>query len=103
VASFRVRTLTGSGYPKDAISAESFGVPLMSGSPLKPPTALHALAEAHETPPSALLRGPRLGLDERDQAVPFHDRINVRAFKGLGTCQPTALHELADTHDTLAR
>jgi hypothetical protein len=64
---------------------------------------LHEVADTHDTLSSPLLMPPRLGLDERDQAVPFHDRTSVRPRPGEESRRPTALHEVAETHDTSVR
>jgi hypothetical protein len=42
---------------------------------------------------------PRLGLGTTDQRVPFHD--SIRAL--LKSCTPTAVHAVAEAHDTLSR
>ena len=41
------------------------------------PTAVHAAAEAHDTPSRRLNSGPGLGLGTTDQLVPSSDKISV--------------------------
>jgi len=59
------------------------------------PTAVHAVADVHDTPDSTENPGG-LGVAWIFQDVPFHASANVP----LGPL-PTAMHEVADVHDTL--
>ncbi len=61
------------------------------------PTAMQALAAVHETPVSGLKCAP-LKLPPRTgtQAVPFHSA----ASSPPAPATPTAMHDVADTHDT---
>jgi hypothetical protein len=43
------------------------------------PTALHEIADAHDTPQRVLPPFPGLRLAETVQVVPFHDSIRVRS------------------------
>src|SRR6266516_6826200 len=61
------------------------------------PTAMHAIAETHDTPESQLPVALGLGLGTTDQLVPFQDSISVA---GPLPVLPTAVHALAEMHDT---
>src|SRR6202035_2490116 len=65
------------------------------------PTAVHALAELHDTPLSALVRAAfGLGVVWIDQLVPFQPSATVAALAASEPEDPTAVHALAELHDT---
>jgi hypothetical protein len=66
---------------------------------LDPPTAVHAVAEVHDTALKKLCVAPAgVGTDWIDQLVPFHSSEKVPC--GL---LPTAVQAVADVHDTPLR
>ncbi len=68
---------------------------------LYPPTAVHAAADVHDTPLRALPWAPAgLGVDWMDQLEPFHRSARARAAPALLLFPPTAVHAVADEHDT---
>jgi hypothetical protein len=74
-------------------------------APLMPPTAVHALADVHETPDSALPYGPcpiGVGVYRIDQYVPSQRYANVFWFPllALAVYGPTAMHAPGDVHET---
>jgi hypothetical protein len=65
---------------------------------------VHAVAEIQDTPERVLLAVDGLGLGTTDHVVPFHD--SIRVLLGPLTVRlwlPTAVHAVAETHDTLER
>jgi hypothetical protein len=68
----------------------------------KLPTAVHAVAEIHDTPPRVLLFADGLRLGTTDQLVPFHDSTKVLDLP-LTLWMPTVVHLAAETHDTSNR
>ena len=69
------------------------------------PTAVHALADTHDTPDSWTKSAPAgLGVVWIAQLVPSHrsanDTLNSMPPAPPLYWQPTAVHALADTHDT---
>src|SRR3981081_2196259 len=69
--------------------------------PLGPtPAPVHELSDTHQT----LFRNPPpLGVARRDQSVPFHDSAMPGRPPVLPAYQPTAMHVLGETQDTLRR
>src|SRR3989442_1590459 len=65
------------------------------------PTAVHALAEVHETSLSKLSVDPAgLGVAWITQEVPFQRSAKVSPVPELSTFSPTAVHALAEVQDT---
>ncbi|MFL5859704.1 MAG: hypothetical protein ACJ780_02850 [Solirubrobacteraceae bacterium] len=68
------------------------------------PTAMHALADVHDTPPREVsIVSPRLGVGGvgwTDQLLPFQRSANVTSWPALLRKDPTAVQALPDTHDT---
>ena len=56
-----------------------------------------------ETAASEFVVVPMLGLGTIDQAAPSHDSMRVRLTLESSTKDPTAVHELAEMHDTPRR
>ena len=68
-----------------------------------PPTAVHALAAVHDTPSKADCEAPPgSGTGTTDHDDPSHHSANANSTP-LSNTLPTAIHALADTHDTLTR
>jgi len=68
------------------------------------PTAVHAETEVHETAPRAYPGLCEVGDGWRVQAVPFHCSATVPSgLRELSTLTPTAVHAVADVHDTPVR
>jgi hypothetical protein len=75
------------------------------------PSAVHALADTHDTPIRSAPPATRgVGVAWIAQLVPFHRSTNVRCGPlppapgaSPNGYQPTAVHALADTHDTPVR
>jgi hypothetical protein len=63
------------------------------------PTAMHAVAEVHDTPLNDPDVPPGLGVVWTDQPVPFHRSASV-VPPGP---PPTAVHAVAEVHDTALR
>ena len=66
------------------------------------PTAVHAVADVHDTPSSSLLVAPGLGVGRADQREPSQRSANVKPWPVLLSNHPTAVHAVADVHDTLS-
>ena len=65
------------------------------------PTAVHALGELHDTPYSTLSCAPLgTGVAWIAQLLPFQSSANVTTAPLLFVKSPTAMHELAEVHDT---
>jgi hypothetical protein len=66
------------------------------------PTAVHALADrGQDTSLSTLLLAPEIvGVDWVDQAVPFQRSATAARAPELSTYSPTAVHAIADVHET---
>ena len=65
---------------------------------------MQELADRHDTPFRALgFSSDGLGLDTIDQVVPFHDSTRGCGSSSVPMNEPTAVQELAETHDTAAR
>jgi hypothetical protein len=76
------------------------------------PTATHAAFDGHDTPASATnaeagavndVCGTGSGEDCTDQVAPFQRSTSPRVSPPLSTVDPTAVHALADGHETEAR
>ena len=68
------------------------------------PTAVHAVAEVHDTPRRLLLGGPLgLGVVWIVQLVPSYRSANVPRLPMPGPVSPTAVHALADMQETAFR
>jgi hypothetical protein len=66
------------------------------------PTAVHAVADAHDTPDREVYELPvGLGVGWIAQPVPFHRSANA-SVPELLVKYPTAVHAVADVHDTPA-
>lgn len=83
----------------------------MPSSLSEDPTAVHAAGEVHAAafrmlpwpgrPKAPIVPPPGLGVLWSDQLVPFQASARVSwSSKGLAENDPTAVHELADAHDT---
>jgi hypothetical protein len=65
------------------------------------PTAVHALAEEHETADRKLPNAPvGFGVGSIVHFFPFQASANVRVVPDLSTYCPTAVHAEAEAHDT---
>jgi hypothetical protein len=65
------------------------------------PTAVHAVADGHDTPPRTLLVAPAgLGVVWIVQLVPFQASANVAVAAAPLVNDPTAVQTVADGHDT---
>jgi hypothetical protein len=65
------------------------------------PTAVHAVADVHDTPFSWLAAPPSgLGVPWIDQPAPFQRSAKVTAAPVLSEYDPTAVHIVAAVHDT---
>jgi len=68
------------------------------------PTAVHFVADVHDTPRRLLLGGPLgLGVVWIVQLVPSQRSANVPPLPMLGPDSPTAVHAVADVHETAFR
>ncbi len=68
---------------------------------VSPPTAAHAIADAHDTPASEPPL-PGSGTVRTVHFVPFHSSASgvVSSPSGTTAARPTAMHALADVHET---
>ena len=69
-----------------------------SVAPPPPPTAMHSLAEMHETSLSPL--EPDVGVDWIAQLVPSQCSATAAVLKLVSVADPTAMHSLAEVHET---
>jgi hypothetical protein len=70
---------------------------------LNQPTAVHAVADVHDTPSRPLVVVPAgLGTVWIDQLVPFHRSANGRELPVLLIKEPTAMQAVLEVHDTCA-
>jgi hypothetical protein len=78
----------------------SANVTVVPGLMVKDPTAVHAVVDAHDTPPN-LLSVASTGLEVlwTDQLAPFDRSASVARVVPLMNV-PTAVHAVADVHDT---
>src|SRR5262245_59854495 len=67
------------------------------------PTAVHSVADTHDTPSRSLLLVPTFGLARRVQVEPFQNTMSVRSTLAAVLNEPTAVHRVADTHETSRR
>jgi hypothetical protein len=68
------------------------------------PTAIHAVAELHDTPASFVTIAPAgSGVACTVQAVPFHTSASVTSFFTVLVNHPAAVQAVAEVHDTLPR
>ncbi|HMC72535.1 MAG TPA: hypothetical protein VKJ07_25500 [Mycobacteriales bacterium] len=68
---------------------------------LELPTAVQALAEAHDTADSDTSDSPvGFGIDWTDQFDPFHRQADITWVYGLFLKVPTPMHAFADVQDT---
>lgn len=67
------------------------------------PTALHAVAEVHDTLSSALVVPFGLGLDWTVHVVPFQCSANVDSLLATLKEPPTALQSVVEVHETPLR
>jgi hypothetical protein len=71
--------------------------------PAKYPTAVHAVADAHETLVSCVWLEPfEVGVCCSDQVLPFQTSANGSVVAPVWVNEPTATHVEGDGHDTLA-
>jgi hypothetical protein len=68
------------------------------------PTAIHAVAEVHDTPASFVTIAPAgLGVACTVQAAPFHTSASVTSCLKVLVNHPAAVQAVAEVHDTLPR
>jgi len=68
------------------------------------PTAVHVLADVHETPEKVLDASPAgVGVDWIDQLVPSQASAKVTLGPELSAALPTASQEVEEMHETAAR
>ena len=68
----------------DQLAPFQDSIKILVALPLVSPTAVHAVAETHDTPSRTLTWIDGLGLGTTDQAVPFHDSIRVLLVLAAG-------------------
>jgi len=101
--SSQLEPLTGGGWGEgatDQLVPFHDSTSVLTTSPLrsKEPTAVQAVADAHDTP-SRSAAMPGVGVGTIDQLVPFHDSTIVFSLP----VRPTAVQADADRHDTPPR
>ena len=73
-------------------------------APLALPTAVHALAEVHDTPDSTAFVAPDgFGVVWTVHFVPFQSSAKGVSAPGKSLKDPTAVHVVNDTHETASK
>ena len=80
--------------------------PLVAWGSAAGPTAIQAVVDAHDTA-TRDVSDPALAVDWIDQLIPFHRSANASVLRPLGdgpvVKEPTAVHAVAEMHDTPSR